>query len=127
MFLGGNVVIAGLHATLFLMMWRRRANAAWWVSVVVITGILGFDLAGELLVVVSLANPHVTQVGLLYSVGAFPALVPTYMMAWVDFLQPGGDLVRVAEHWLLLHMVLVELPILFLLSTRPARRWCRIR
>jgi hypothetical protein len=34
--------------------------------------------------------------------------------------------VTVAYQWLLLHLLLVELPILFLFSTSPARRWCRV-
>jgi hypothetical protein len=125
MFLAGNLVIAVVHATFFLLMWRRRAAAAWWVSVVVITGILGFDLAGELLVVVSLANPNNAQLGFLYTVGGFPALVPTFMELWAGSFLPGLE--TVFSHWLLLHMVVVELPILFLLSTRPARRWCRVQ
>jgi hypothetical protein len=125
MFLAGNVIIAALHASLFLLMWRRRAAVAWLASVVLIVAILLFDIVGELLSVVVQANPHYYP-GLLETVGVITGLVPSYMTLWADFLQPGGALVTVAEHWLLLHMVLVELPILFLFCTRPARRWSRV-
>src|SRR5258706_4309493 len=42
LFLLGNLVVASLHTSLFLMMWRRRASAAWWASVTLVGAILGF-------------------------------------------------------------------------------------
>lgn len=62
----------------------------------------------------------------LAAVASFPALVPTAMLLVADGLHLGNAGVAVAYHWLLLHLLLVELPILILFSTSPARRWCRV-
>ena len=124
-FLWGNVAIAGLHASLFLLMWRRRAAVAWWASVILVGTILLFDVIGELTTVVLLSSPHSAPESIL-GIGAFAALVPGAMMVLADGFHLGSGWVTVASHWLLLHLVLVELPILVLLSTRTARLWCRI-
>ncbi len=60
---------------------------------------------------------------ILGGAGAIAALVPTAMIL---FGRLGADSAEVANHWLLFHLLLVELPILLLLSTRPARHWCRV-
>ena len=125
-FLWGNVAVAGVHASLFLVIWLRRAAVAWWASVVLVVAILIFDTLGELMVVAVLSNPHGHLDPTLAMVGSFPALVPTAMLLVADGLHLGNVGVAVAYHWLLLHLLLVELPILILFSTSRARRWCRV-
>jgi hypothetical protein len=124
LFLSGNVAVAGLHTLLFLLMWRRRSAVAWWASVTLVGGILLFDILGELTVVAVLSNPNSQPI--LGGIGTFPALVATAMIFVAEIIHPGGGWDGIASHWLLVHLLLVELPILTLLSTRPARRWCRV-
>jgi hypothetical protein len=125
-FLWGNMAVAGVHASLFLIMWRWRAAVAWWASVVLVVAILIFDTLGELMVVAVLANPHSHVDPTLAMLGSFPALVPTAMLLVAGGLHLGTVGATVAYQWLLLHLLFVELPILILLSTGPARRWCRV-
>jgi len=124
-FLWGNIAVGVLHAFLFVLMWRRRAALAWWGTVGVVGMILLFDLVGELTVVVALANPHV--ISPIETVGLYPALVTTTMLLLADQYLPGTVWVTLSYHWLLLHLAVVELPILVLLSRGSVRRWCRVR
>jgi len=124
-FLLGNVAIWVFHASMFLLMWRRRAAAAWWTSVAVVVAVLWFDVVGELDWVVANANPN--SVTWLATVGLIPALVPLVMSGLATSFHLGSSVVALAVHWLLIHLIVIELPILILLTTRWARRWCRIR
>ena len=124
-FLWGNVAIASLHASLFLLMWRRRAAGAWWASVILVGAILLFDVIGELTVLGPLSNPNSNPDSIL-GIGAFAVLVPTAMWLLASDLHLGSAMVAATLHWLLLHLVLVELPILVLLLRRPVRLWCRM-
>jgi hypothetical protein len=48
------------------------------------------------------------------------------MIIVTETFYPGGGWDAIATHWLLVHLLLVELPILMLLSSRQARLWCRV-
>jgi hypothetical protein len=122
LFLSANVAIAALHASLFLLMWRRRQAAAWWVSIIVVCTILIFDALGELTMVIAQSNPNGQPI--LGGFGTVAALVPTAILLWDPFHLTNAS-EAISSHWLLLHLVFVELPILLLLSTRAARIWCR--
>jgi len=124
-FLWGNVAIASLHASLFLLMWLRRAAVAWWAGVTLVGAILLFDVIGELTVLGPLSNPNSNPDSIL-GIGAFAVLVPTAMWLLASDLHLSSALVAATFHWLLLHLVLVELPILVLLLRRPVRLWCRM-
>jgi len=108
---------------LFLLMWRRRSEVAWWATVTLVGAILLFDILGELTVVAVLSSPNSQPI--LGGIGTFPALVATGMILVAEKIHPGGGWEGIASNWLLVHLLLVELPILILLSTRPARQWCR--
>jgi hypothetical protein len=125
LFLWGNVAIAGLHASLFVLMWRRRAAAAWWASVTLVGAILIFDVIGELTVLGPLSNPN-SAPDSIPGIAALAVLVPTAIWLLASGFHLGSAWQTVSLHWLLLHMILVELPILILFTTRAARRWCRI-
>lgn len=124
LFLSGNVAVAGLHTGLFLLMWRRRAAAAWWASVTLVALTLLFDTLGELTVVAGIISPNGPPI--LGGIGTFPALVATAMIFVTETLHPGGGWDAIATNWLLAHLLLVEMPIMILLSTRRARLWCRV-
>ena len=123
-FLLGNVVVAALHGSLFLLMWRRRAAAAWWTSVTLVAAILLFDVLGELTMVAAQSSRNGQLI--LGGIGSLPALVPTAMLLFGDRFRVGNAWETISSNWLLLHLLLVELPILILISTRPARQWCRV-
>ena len=122
-FLAGNVAIAAAHASLFLLMWRRRLAAAWWVSIIVVCAILIFDALGELTMAIAQSNPNGQPI--LGGFGVVAALVPAAILLWDPFHLTNAS-EAISSHWLLLHLLLVELPILLLLSTRATRIWCRV-